>query len=89
MTAREIIVHGKVQGVFFRSSARDMAVILGLAGRVSNQPDGTVRLWLEGSEEAVSAMTEWCRTGPSRAEVNRVEVEESLPKGFSDFRVER
>ena len=89
MSARQIIVHGRVQGVCFRASARDMAVALGLAGRVCNQSDGTVRLWVEGTDEAVSTMTEWCRTGPPRAEVDRVEVEESLPIGMSDFRVER
>ena len=89
MTARLLTIHGKVQGVFFRSSARDMAVILGLQGRVRNRMDGSVRVWIEGPEEAVESMTEWCRKGPARAEVERVDREDVAPHGYTDFRVER
>ena len=87
--ARQIVVHGKVQGVFFRSTARDMAVLLGLKGTVANQTDGTVRIRVEGTAEAVDAFTEWCRTGPPRAEVERVDSEETSPTGFLEFRIVR
>jgi acylphosphatase len=89
MVARQVIVHGKVQGVFFRASARDKAVVLGLSGKVGNRADGSVELWLEGEREAVEDMTDWCRKGPSRAEVERIEVMEKAPEGYTDFRIER
>ena len=89
MIARQVIVSGKVQGVFFRASARDKAVTLGISGKVGNRADGTVELWLEGEREAVEAMSEWCSNGPPRAEVDRVEVMEKEPAGYTDFRIER
>ena len=87
--ARQIVVHGKVQGVFFRSTARDKAVLLGLKGTVANQTDGTVRIRVEGTAEAVDSFTEWCWTGPPRAEVEGVESEDKSPIGFLEFRIER
>ena len=53
---RHVLVSGRVQGVGFRWYAREKAEELGLAGWVRNLPDGRVEAWLEGEEEAVTAM---------------------------------
>ena len=86
-TARRLVVHGRVQGVFYRDSCRREAEALGVVGWVANEHDGTVRVHAEGEAEDVRALVEWCRTGPRRAEVRGVEVTDTAVKGFSSFEV--
>jgi acylphosphatase len=76
-----------VQGVFFRDSARRRAEAAGVAGWVSNRGDGAVEAIFEGGPEAVEAMVEFCRRGPGRAEVERLEVSEEEPEGLSGFQI--
>jgi acylphosphatase len=78
-------VHGRVQGVFFRASARDAARTRGVDGWAENEPDGTVVVWLEGAPDAVESMVEWCRRGPARADVTDVDVSEVEVSGCSGF----
>ena len=85
--AVEVVVHGRVQGVFFRDSCRAEAQRAGVAGWVRNEPDGTVRARLEGDPEAVGRVLAWAENGPPHAEVERVEVEEVAPSGLGEFRV--
>jgi acylphosphatase len=85
--AREVVVHGLVQGVFFRASCQDKAVRLGVAGWARNEPDGTVHAHFEGSMDAVAAMVDWCRHGPRHSVVERVEVTERSPAGLTGFDV--
>jgi len=89
MSARavELVVHGRVQGVFFRDSCRAEAQRAGVAGWVRNEPDGTVRARLEGDEQAVDRMLAWVEQGPQHAEVHRVDVEEVAPTGLDGFQV--
>jgi len=70
----EVVVHGAVQGVFFRAEARQRARSLGLAGWVRNAPDGTVQAVFEGDDERVESMVEWCRRGPRGARVDGIDV---------------
>jgi acylphosphatase len=74
-----------VQGVFFRDSTRRRAEGVGVAGWISNRGDGAVEAVFEGEPEAVAAMVEYCRRGPGRAEVERLEVSEEEPEGLSGF----
>ena len=83
--ARQIRVHGRVQGVFFRDTCRREARARGVFGWVSNEPDGTVLAHLEGDERDVEAVVDWCRTGSSRAHVDGVDVAEVQPEGLRDF----
>ena len=76
-----------MQGVFFRDSARRAAESRGVAGWARNCPDGTVEAWFEGPEDAVASMVEWSRSGPSRAEVSSVDVDEVEPEGLTGFAV--
>lgn len=88
LIARRIVVHGRVQGVFFRASTRDQARQAGVVGWVRNRVDGAVEAWLEGPESAVERVLDWVRSGgPSRAHVDHVEVEEEVPGGHRRFAV--
>jgi len=87
MVRRRVVVHGHVQGVFFRDSTRRTAVRHGVAGWVRNRPDGTVEAVFEGEEEAVAAAVEFCRAGPRGAVVERLEMHGEPPEGLAGFTV--
>ena len=80
---RRVVVRGDVQGVFFRDSTRKEAEARGVSGSVTNRSDGAVEAVFEGRPEAVEAMVAFCREGPSRAQVEDVEVTEEQPGGAS------
>jgi acylphosphatase len=69
-----IVIHGDVQGVFFRQSAKGEAEKRNVTGWVKNRPDGSVEAIFEGDKENVDAMTAWCRKGPPRARVKEVAI---------------
>jgi acylphosphatase len=81
------VVSGRVQGVFFRDSVRRRAEAAGVAGWARNTPEGTVEAVFEGDSAAVEELIEFCRRGPSRAEVSSVEVVKEDPEGLSGFEV--
>jgi acylphosphatase len=85
--ASRVIVHGKVQGVWFRDTARHEATERGVTGWIRNRSDGTVEAWLEGPPQAVASMREWCGKGPPRAQVERVEAHDEEPRGLHGFAV--
>ena len=85
VVAREVVVYGRVQGVFYRASCEEEAERRSLVGWISNEPDGSVRAWFEGSKEDVDALCEWCQHGPSRAVVERVTTDEREPGDLSSF----
>ncbi|MET0731138.1 MAG: acylphosphatase [Solirubrobacterales bacterium] len=87
MTRRRVVVSGRVQGVFFRDTTRRRAESGGVAGWARNRPDGAVEAVFEGDPEAVDQLVEFCRRGPSGAEVTSVEVVEEEPEGLSGFEV--
>ncbi len=81
----KITVSGRVQGVFFRDTARQAAQELGIAGMVCNQPDGTVYIEAEGEEKPLRELVRWCRRGPQWAHVESVDVEEGELSGYTGF----
>ena len=83
-----VIVHGRVQGVFFRDTLRRRALARNVTGWVTNRGDGTVEAALEGRRADVEAILGFCRQGPARAEVERVEVREEEPEGSHEFKIE-
>jgi acylphosphatase len=85
--ARRVVVHGDVQGVFFRDSTQQEAESRGVAGWVTNRSDGAVEALFEGSPEAVEELVAFARNGPSRADVSDVEVSDVEPEGHSGFSV--
>lgn len=84
---RRVVVEGRVQGVFFRDSTQKEAASRGVAGWVRNRDDGSVEAVFEGDREAVEALVEFCRSGPSRADVDSVDVQEEEPEGLKRFDV--
>ncbi|MCS6917277.1 MAG: acylphosphatase [Chitinophagales bacterium] len=84
-----ISIHGRVQGVFFRASARQQAQALGITGIIRNEADGSVYAEAEGKEEAVQQFIQWCRHGPEGAVVTSITAEKSAPKGYTAFEVIR
>jgi acylphosphatase len=83
-----ITVSGRVQGVFFRASAKEMAIQLDVSGFVRNEADGSVYIEAEGDEDALKQFVSWCRKGPTRAIISEVHVQESPIKNSSSFRIE-
>lgn len=82
---RLYLVSGRVQGVFFRASARDQARRLNLTGYARNLPDGRVEVLACGEGEDVVRLGDWLEDGPPQARVAQVEVEETdrpAPAGF-------
>ncbi|HEY2320992.1 MAG TPA: acylphosphatase [Solirubrobacteraceae bacterium] len=84
---RRLVVHGKVQGVFFRDSTREAAQNEGVAGWASNRPDGSVEIVLEGPAEAVDSVAGYIRRGPSSARVDDIESYDETPEGLSSFEI--
>ena len=69
----KLVIHGRVQGVWFRESTRKQAVELGVYGWVKNRVDGTVEALIEGPEDSVKKLIDWCHKGPPYAKVDQVD----------------
>lgn len=83
---RHYVVTGRVQGVWFRASARQEGQRLGLLGWVRNRPDGSVEAMAQGETGAVESLEEWLHRGPELARVDGVEVREvSVDPGLGPF----
>jgi acylphosphatase len=89
MLRRRVIVHGRVQGVWFRGATQAEARAAGVAGWVRNRPDGSVEAVFEGPPPEVARLLAFCREGPPSARVDRVEELEEAPEGLSGFEVRR
>ncbi len=81
------MVHGRVQGVFFRDTVRRLATQHGVAGWVRNTWEGTVETVFEGDDDAVERLVRFMREGPPGAQVDRVDVDEGEPEGLQGFSV--
>ena len=85
MIARRLLVHGLVQGVFYRGWTVETARSLGISGWVRNRKGGEVEIFAAGPAGAVEALIAACREGPSAARVDRIEIEEVEPEPFDGF----
>ena len=84
--ARQLRIHGRVQGVYYRASMVEEAQRQGAAGWVRNRADGTVEALVQGAPDVVNALTEWARRGPAQARVDCVDVVDAplqAPGGFA------
>jgi acylphosphatase len=84
---RRVLVYGRVQGVFFRNSVRERARAHDVRGWVRNRPDGSVEAVLEGDLDRVELVRRFCEAGPRRAQVQRVEVFDEVPRGLAGFSI--
>ena len=87
MVRRRLVIHGRVQGVFFRDTLRRLAEHHGVTGWARNTPQGTVETVLEGHRDAVERVVEFARRGPEGAEVECVEMIEEPPEGVRGFSI--
>ena len=84
-----ILVYGRVQGVFYRASARDKATELGLTGFAQNKEDGCVHIVAEGEEGQLIEFEKWCWQGPPRARVDDVKTAPREIINFTSFEIKR
>jgi acylphosphatase len=87
MIRRHVVVHGRVQGVFFRDATRRLAERHGVGGWVANRRGGTVEAVFEGDEDSVARLVDFVHLGPVGAEVERVDVSDETPEGLATFTV--
>ena len=85
MIARRCFVAGRVQGVFYRASARQRATELGVTGYARNLADGRVEVLACGSREAVEEFCAWLWQGPPAASVTAVDVEDLAVEGVTPW----
>jgi len=85
----EINVSGKVQGVFYRQSAKEKAVELGIKGKVMNLDNGEVQIVATGTKEQLDKLTDWCKKGPAKARVTNIDVRQLALQSFADFTIVR
>ena len=86
--ALRLIIHGRVQGVFFRDSMRNEAQRIGVTGWVQNNNDGTVEAVVHGDPASVEDIVRWTRLGPQQAQVERIEIEPD-EGSYSSFEIIR
>lgn len=87
MISKSIIVKGRVQGVFFRASAKRIAESLNLYGWVKNNNGGEVEILITGEPLNIEEFINWCKTGPDKAEVKDVLIEESNEIHLNSFKI--
>lgn len=89
MPTVHLLIKGKVQGVFYRATAKEIASKLGVTGWIKNTREGNVEVTVSGNEQQLEKFTEWCKQGPDKAAVEEVLItqkEEATFKGFMIIR---
>ena len=89
MKTVRLIIKGKVQGVFYRATAKDVADLTGVKGWVKNLPDNNVEITATATEETLRRFINWCKQGPPKARVEDVVIEELELQEFNNFKVIR
>lgn len=89
MKTVRLTIKGKVQGVFYRATAKDVAGMLGIKGWVRNLPDNNVEVTATAAEDVLQKFIGWCKQGPPKAKVDEVIIEELDLQEFNDFRINR
>jgi acylphosphatase len=82
-----VLISGRVQGVFFRDTCRQLAERSGVAGWVRNLPDGRVEAVFEGPDTDVRHLVAWAHSGPRLADVDDVAVQTEPPEGLTTFQI--
>lgn len=87
MPTKHIVISGKVQGVFYRASAKGFAAEQGITGWISNTESGDVECVATGSPEQLEAFVEWCWKGPTFASVANVTATDTAEQVFTSFSI--
>ena len=89
MKTVRLIIKGKVQGVFYRATAKDVADLIGVKGSIKNLPNDDVEITATAAEEILQKFIAWCKQGPPKARVDEVIIEELNPEEFKGFKILR
>jgi len=89
MPTVHLLIKGRVQGVFFRATARDVADEIGVKGWVKNTEEGDVEAMVTGRETQVQKFIDWCKVGPRKAIVTNVVITNKEEERFDSFQVIR
>lgn len=89
MQSYHLIIIGKVQGVFFRQTAKEIASKYSLTGWIQNNDDGNVEAVICGEENSAKEFIKWSKAGPALASVEKVEVNKIETQSFTDFKIRR
>jgi len=89
MKTVRLIIKGKVQGVFYRATAKDIADLIGVKGWVKNLPNNDVEITATAAEDVLQKFIAWCKQGPPKARVDEVTVEELNVEEFKGFKIIR
>ncbi len=87
MTTLRIMIKGKVQGVFYRDSAKKLADKLGLTGWIKNTPDGNVEAMVSGDNQELDQFVQWCKIGSEKSEVEDVRFDTIDDIHFTKFTI--
>ena len=89
MKTIRLTIKGKVQGVFYRATAKEVADQLSIKGWAKNLPDKNVEIVATSSPEILQQFIDWCKQGPPKAKVDQVIIEELNLEEFNGFRIIR
>lgn len=89
MKTVRLIIKGKVQGVFYRATAKDVADLIGVKGWVKNLPNDDVEITATAADDVLQKFIAWCKLGPPKASVDEVIVEELSTEDFKGFKIIR
>ncbi|TAH52762.1 MAG: acylphosphatase [Betaproteobacteria bacterium] len=85
VVARRLVIHGRVQGVWYRASAQSEATRLGLRGWVRNRLDGSVEALVIGTSALIDRFVEWAYDGPPKAQVTRIDLTVAVAEPVEGF----
>ncbi|MEP6596634.1 MAG: acylphosphatase [Ginsengibacter sp.] len=89
MPTIHLLIKGKVQGVFYRATAKQLASELGLTGWIKNTREGNVEATISGDEKHLKNFEKWCKQGPDKAVVEEVVVTQKEETAFNSFMIVR
>jgi acylphosphatase len=89
MKTVKLEITGKVQGVFFRAKAKEVAEINRISGWIRNTDNGKVEASITGEDDAVEKFITWCKHGPEKAKVDNVSAQYVELKNFDEFTIIR
>lgn len=82
-----IKITGRVQGVFFRMSAKNVAKKLSINGYAKNVTDGSLYIEAEGNGKSIDRFVSWCKIGPRLALIKNIEISNGKIKNYTSFRI--
>jgi len=89
MPTVHLTIKGKVQGVFYRATAKEVAEEIGVTGWVRNTEEGYVEIEATGTVGQLRKLIEWCRIGPKRAVVKDIIIDNKSEEPFNAFEIRR